>query len=865
MLSKLKNLILLCLILVSTGLYANEPDSAYVFVYATTKNHNTDGLHYAWSRNQQNWKSIGPEFRFLFCDFGAWGAQKKMISPFMFQDQDSLWHCFWTLNSTVGQFAHADTKDMYQWTTQKYPQVMTNGNVMDIEASWQPKGENYLITWYSEVDGEKEYYKCTTTDFKNYSPTEKAKEEDRLNLRKEVLVDGEKQRGVVRKVDWNTIDELIKYQELSAYKSMQDAEMTVDDPVRFRNLKDLDAELTLYPDQTKEISDKLIGVFFEDINYAADGGLYAELIQNRGFEYDLSDKQGRDSTWTHNKAWELEGKDGSFSIDTVQPIHVNQKYYGVLDIITPGSALINDGFDGIPVKAGDKYDFSVFAKRFSSLKSNLKVQIVDDKGDVIAESVVKNLKDHWEKYQLVLEASKTVANAKMKLIPSASGKYGLDMVSLFPQKTFKGHKNGLRPDLAQAIADLHPKFMRFPGGCVAHGNGLDNIYRWENTVGPLEARKGQRNIWNYHQSVGLGYYEFFQFCEDIGAEPLPVVAAGVCCQNSSVGGDGQQGGIPMCDMGAYVQDVLNLIEWANGDKNTKWGKVRAQAGHPKPFNLKYIGVGNEDLISDIFKVRFEMIYNAIKEKYPDITVIGTVGPNSEGTDYVQGWKFATELGVPMVDEHYYKAPGWFINNQDYYDRYDRSKPKVYLGEYASHLPGRPLNIETGLSEALYLTSVERNGDVVEMTSFAPLLAREHHTQWNPDMIYFNNSEVKLTVDYYVQKMYGNNCGEEYIPGHLKLSTGDQSAVKRVAYSVVKSKDSNDLIVKLVNMLPVNVNSKLDLSAIISGDKDAKLTVLIGDPTDRNAKPVESEITVSGNTAYQLPAYSFSVIRVHLGE
>ncbi len=865
MLSKLKNLILLCLTLASTGLYANEPDSAYVFVYATTKNHNTDGLHYAWSVNQQNWKSIGPELRFLFCDFGAWGAQKKMISPFMFQDQDSLWHCLWTLNTTVGQFAHADTKDMYQWTTQKYPQVMTKGNVMDLEASWKPKDGNYLITWYSELNGKKEVYKCTTTDFNTYSPTVKAKEEDRLNLRKEVVIAGEKQTGIVRKVDWRTIDKLIKYQELSAYKNMQNAEMTVDDPVRFKNLKDLDAELSLYPDQTKDISDKLIGVFFEDINYAADGGLYAELIQNRGFEYDLSDKQGRDTTWTHKKAWELGGNGGTFSIDTVQPIHINQKYYGVLDIKTPGTALMNDGFDGIPVKAGDKYDFSVFAKTFSPLKSNIKVQIVDDKGNIIAESVVKNLKEDWKKYRLVLEVNKTVTDAKIKLIPTVAGKYGLDMVSLFPQKTFKGHKNGLRPDLAQTIADLHPKFMRFPGGCVSHGNGLDNIYRWENTVGPLEARKGQRNIWNYHQSVGLGYYEFFQFCEDIGAEPLPVVAAGVCCQNSSIGGDGQQGGIPMCDMGAYVQDVLNLIEWANGDKNTKWGKVRAQAGHPKPFNLKYIGVGNEDLISDIFKERFEMIYNAIKEKYPDITVIGTVGPNSEGTDYVQGWNFATKLGVPMVDEHYYKAPGWFINNQDYYDRYDRSKPKVYLGEYASHLPGRPMNIETALSEALYLTSVERNGDVVEMTSFAPLLAREHHTQWNPDLIYFNNSEVKLTVDYYVQKLYGNNSGEEYIPGNLKLSTGDQNAIKRVSYSVVKSKDSNDLIVKLVNMLPVNVNSKLDLSAFISNDKGGKLTVLKGDPKDRGAKPEESEITISGNTSYQLPAYSFSVIRVHLGE
>lgn len=409
------------------------------------------------------------------------------------------------------------------------------------------------------------------------------------------------------------------------------------------------------------------------------------------------------------------------------------------------------------------------------------------------------------------------------------------MISLFPRNTFKGRENGLRADLARTIAQIHPRFVRFPGGCVAHGDGLNNIYRWENTIGALEARKPQRNLWNYHQTAGLGYFEYFLFCEDIGAEPLPVIAAGVPCQNSSTGGHGQQGGIPTSEMDEYIQTVLDLIEWANGDKNTKWGKIRAKAGHTEPFNLKYIGIGNEDLIPDIFKERFAMIFKAIKAKYPEITVIGTVGPFYRGTDYDEGWKFATELNVEMEDEHYYQPPGWFLNNQDFYDRYDRAKSKVYLGEYAGHLPGRPNNIETALSEALYLSCVERNGDIVSMTSYAPLLAKEGHTNWNPDLIYFNNMEVKPTVGYYVQQMFGQNTGDTYILGNIDLSEKSADVKKRVVMSVVKDSKNNDLIIKLINMLPVEVNSDIDLSDYAIAEKSAELTILEGTPDDKTAK------------------------------
>ena len=500
-------------------------------------------------------------------------------------------------------------------------------------------------------------------------------------------------------------------------------------------------------------------------------------------------------------------------------------------------------------------------------------QLVTKEGKEIARTVMKLSSKDWKKQSITLTATEDADSTILVLSPQTVGCYALDMISLFPQKTFKGHKNGLRADLAQAIADIHPRFVRFPGGCLAHGDGVDNIYNWKETIGPLEARKPAPNIWRYHQTRGLGYFEYFQFCEDINAEPLPVVAAGVPCQNSGINGpshhstniitaNGQQGGIPMKEMGQYIQDVLDLIEYANGDaKKTVWGKERAKAGHPAPFNLKYLGVGNEDMISDVFKERFTMICNAVKEKYPDIIVIGTTGPFSEGTDYEEGWAFADELGIPMVDEHNYNTPGWFIHNQNYYDHYDRNKSKVYLGEYAAHLPGRPSNIETALAAALFLTSVERNGDVVAMTSYAPLLAKEGCIQWNPDLIYFNNKEVKPTVDYYVQQMYGQNAGNEYISAEVLLDNNQISVKKRIGTSVVRDGKTGDLIVKLVNMLPVCVNAHLEIPSLKGINAIVTKTLLMGNPVDVDVVPVSETIGISDKFPYELPAYSFTVLRI----
>jgi alpha-L-arabinofuranosidase len=859
---KLKRILAIMLTIVIPGqiVYANEPDSAYIFSYTTHKNRSTNGLHFAWSIDKQDWHPIGPEFSFLTSDFGSWGTQKKLIKPFLFRDVTGLWHCLWSLNDE-GQFAHSASHDLISWKRQSYPLVMVDGNIVDLEMYFDYREDVFVITWGSAKESEKQFYKSTTSDFKQFSPTTEAAESERLLARETINIGGDLLTGTVNKVTWETADKLIKWQEWNQFKQQQRDDNMSKDPVRFHNLSPQHAKISLNTERSKRISDMLIGVFFEDINYAADGGIYAELVQNRGFEYHPDDKKGNDKSWNSFKAWNLTGEEATFIVDTVSPVHQNNKHYAILDIKVAGAALINEGFDGITVSEGETYNFSVFARAPEGHKSRLTVRLTGVDGEVLGESKTGSVSGIWKKHETRITATKSYDKARLEVIPQGVGKIALDMVSLFPQKTFMGRKNGLRHDLAQAIADLKPRFVRFPGGCVAHGDGLGNIYRWNRTVGPLEARVPQRNIWNYHQSAGLGYFEYFQFCKDIGAEPLPVLAAGVPCQNSSVCGHGQQGGIPMCQMDNYVQEILDLIEWANGDKQSKWGRIRADAGHPEPFNLKYIGIGNEDLITDIFEERFTMIYETMRDKHPEITVIGTVGPFNAGTDYIEGWDLATRLKLPMVDEHYYQTPGWFIHNQDFYDRYDRSKSKVYLGEYAAHLPGRPNNIETALSEAIYLLSVERNADVVALTSYAPLLAKEGFTQWNPNLIYFSNTGVKPTVGYYVQQMFGQNPGDVYIPSQIKLSEESEEVSKRVAVSVTKESKSNDLIIKLANLLPVSVTSEIDLTGLNITKTEAELTFISGNPDDKTAKPVSSKLIVSEIFQHEIPPYSFSVIRI----
>lgn len=825
---KINKWIIAGLCLVASPLYveAAQPDSVYILPYATAYDHGRSGLRFLWSPDRDNWQDLAGGAALVRCDFNP---IRQIYRPYLAGDTDhDVLHVFWNLDDEGTAMAYTSTPDLIKWKPQDF---------------------------------------FETTERSRYQHIG-----NRKAVPEKVLWGKDTIEGYALKIPYAMIERLEQYRGYKAYVGMFNGERAEHDQARFATLDTLRARIQVTAEKAYPISENLIGVFFEDLNYAADGGLYAELIQNRDFEYSASDGN-KDKNWNSCYAWQVDGEGMTLDIATAQPLHHNNPHYAVLTVTQPGAALVNTGFDGIAVRKGEKYDLSVFARKMEGEdKGKWLVQLVGSDGQILASDRLTVSSSDWTKCRLTLKSRADEPKARLMIQPLSSGRYALDMVSLFPQKTFKGRPNGLRADLAQAIADIHPRFVRFPGGCLAHGDGLDNIYHWKETIGPLEARKPAPNIWRYHQTRGLGYFEFFQFCEDIGAEPLPVVAAGVPCQNSShkshyskdlITSNGQQGGIPMDEMDEYVQDVLDLIEYANGDsRTTRWGRERAKAGHPEPFNLKYIGVGNEDLITRVFKERFRMIYDAVKKHYPDITVIGTTGPFCEGADYNEGWEFADELKLPMVDEHNYNSPGWFIYNQDYYDRYDRTKSKVYLGEYAAHASGRVNSMETALATALFLTSVERNGDVVSMTSYAPLLAKDGYTQWRPDLIYFTNTDVRLTTDYYVQKMFGQNAGSEYWPSVLTLEGRyAQNVHKRIAVSVVKDRQSGDVILKLVNMLPVSVRASLDLAFLADKSTAAEVTVLSGKPGDTSVSPVVKTMTADREFQYEMRPYSFSVIRL----
>ena len=773
------------------------------------------GLRLAWRADSTSqWEPLG--YDFVKNDFGPWGSHKKMYDPKLFVNgADGRWTAVWKATKDGDVTALTSSADFVKWAPQRY--------------------------FASALDMPRDMYAANPV------------------CRDSASIDGKMYGGYVQKVPMALVDSLKSF--VAHRKSLDKlyGEMAADDATRFAGLGTVNMTVNAVDAPAKPISDLLVGIFFEDINYGADGGLYAELVQNRDFEYNPADRGG-DAKWNSTKAWSTEG-DGSMTIETARSVHANNSHYA--HIVAKGAFTVsNEGYDSIAVEKGKGYKLSLMAAVESPCR--VKVSLIGKNGRALASKVLTLKGKGWNTYKAVLKPSASCSDASLALQFDKGSVADVDMVSLFPAATFRGRENGLRADLAQKLADIKPRFVRFPGGCVAHGDGVDNIYDSKGSVGPLEARKPLRNLWGYHQTRGLGYYEYFLFCEDIGAEPLPVLAAGVPCQNSghahskstcALDTYGQQGGIPMEDMPQYIQDVLDLIEYANGPADSTWGAVRAAAGHPEPFNLKYIGIGNEDMITEVFESRFKMIYDAVRAAHPEVTVVGTVGPFYEGTDYDRGWELARELDIPMVDEHYYVAPGWLIYNRDYYDKYPRGGTKVYLGEYASHLPGRPNNVETALSDALYLTDVERNGDVVAMTSYAPLLAKKGHTQWRPDMIYFDNTSVNPTPEYYVQKLYGNNSGDSYIPTMLTVDSDNPKVKARVGVSVVADSSTGDRIVKLVNMLPVAVNA--DLSGLDLKVRTVKGERLTGDPSDETAKSSPVTLTVP---TMELPPYSFTVFR-----
>ena len=834
----------------------SRPDSVYVLTY--TDGPSTDGIKMAYSVDKQTWIPIGPNHSFVKSDFGAWGSNKRMFDPSVIFD-GSKWYAVWNVNNDVHQFATTETDNFWVWKPQDYPYLANNENFLNPHLS---KENGQFIVRYKTRTGN--YYQTSSSDFHNWAnPQSISKEVYENNDRHvSVLLNGLRVNGEIHRTKYNFVEELTyKVSDASRRNKLYD-ENCGEDAARFRGVKSLKATLEI-SDKSKAISTNLIGIFFEDINYSADGGLYAELIQNRDFEYSKLDR----GEWNAQSFWELSGEGASWEISTDSPIHANNSHYAIVNSVK-GASLVNNGFDGIVLKKGQKYDFSIFAKALNGKKQSLTIRLTEG-GKDLASGILKVNSSNWKQYNLVLSPNSDAEKASLSVDVQGSGQVCLDFISLFPQNTFKNRKNGLRADIAQTLADMHPRFIRFPGGCVSHGNGLENMYRWRETIGPLWERKSQSNIWGYHQTKGLGFFEYFQYCEDIGAEPLPVLPAGVCCQNSSRGGHGQQGGLPMSEMNAYAQELLDLIEWANGDaKTSALAKLRADAGHPSPFNLKYLGIGNEDLISDVFTERFNYLKQIIKSKHPEIQVVGTVGPFFEGSDYEYGWKLARKEQIDIVDEHYYVNPGWYINSQNYYDIYDREGTKVYLGEWAS----RGNHLENALAEALHITNLERNGDVVVMSSYAPLLAKHGHTQWNPDLIYFNNTDVFPTVNYWVQQLCGTNSGNQYVYSNLSVTAinegrdgrtnevFNQAASLRVRCSVVTDDTTGDLIIKLVNITPFETPIEIKL-----GNRQyqevADVNILSGKPSDKENKPVNSTIRIKEVTEYTAPAYSFNVIRL----
>ncbi|MFJ9563102.1 alpha-L-arabinofuranosidase C-terminal domain-containing protein [Streptomyces fuscichromogenes] len=541
--------------------------------------------------------------------------------------------------------------------------------------------------------------------------------------------------------------------------------------------------------QGARIDRTMYGVFFEDINRAADGGLYAELVQNRSFEYTTDDNK----SYTPLTAWTVTG--GAQVVDDAGRLNARNRNYLSLDA---GSAVTNSGYNtGIRVEDGKKYDFSVWAR--AAGRTALTVSLQDSGGALATARQVAVKKNGWARYRATFTATRTSSAGRLTVATADAA--ALDMVSLFPRDTYRHEPNGLRADLAEKIAALHPGFVRFPGGCLVNTGSMQDYseasgyqrkrsYQWKDTVGPVETRATNSDFWGYNQSYGLGYYEYFRFAEDIGAMPLPVVPALVtgCGQNKAVDDDAL--------LKRHIQDTLDLIEFANGPVTSKWGGLRAEMGHPKPFHLTHIEVGNEENLPAAFFARFTQFRTAIQAEYPSMQVISNSGPDDSGTTFDTAWQLNKDAKVDMVDEHYYNSPQWFLQNNDRYDSYDRSGPKVFVGEYASG--GN--TFKNGLAEAAYMTGLERNADVVELASYAPLFANEDYVQWSPDMVWFNNHASWGSANYEVQKLFMNNVGDRVVPstatgtpsllapitGAVGLSTWNTSA----AYDDVKVTDAD---------------------------------------------------------------------------
>ncbi|RNL86664.1 alpha-L-arabinofuranosidase, partial [Sinomicrobium pectinilyticum] len=553
-------------------------------------------------------------------------------------------------------------------------------------------------------------------------------------------------------------------------------------------------------DVVAEMQPTMYGVFFEDINFAADGGLYAELVKNRSFEFTLPL-----TGWLQpdSDRHSLNENSGIATVIRSDKEH-NARFCRVEVKNDKGYSLINEGFRGMGIKEGEKYNLSFMAARQEGNISGIHFQLIDAKGSVLAETSVRPDSGDWKKYTAVLTPNRTEEKAQLKITFDGNGSIDMDMISLFPENTWKNRPNGLRKDLVQLLYDMDPGFLRFPGGCIVEGRTLDRRYQWKKTVGPVEERDILVNRWNtefghrltpdYYQSFGLGFFEYFQLAEDLGAEPLPILSCGMACQFNT----GEL--VPMNELDPYVQDALDLIEFANGPVDSHWGKIRKDMGHPEPFHMKYIGIGNEQWGPE-YIARYKVFEKAIKEKYPDMIIVSGSGPFPEGEHFEYGMEELRKLKAEIVDEHYYKDPKWFRENADRYDGYDRNGPKVFAGEYAAQSvaiasPENRNNWECALSEAAFITGLERNAEVVHLTSYAPLMAHKEGWQWTPDLIWFDNLKSYGTPNYYVQKLFSLNKGTHVVPVTLN---GQALTGQNDLYATASlDKKTGEIIVKIVN-------------------------------------------------------------------
>lgn len=624
---------------------------------------------------------------------------------------------------------------------------------------------------------------------------------------------------------------------------------------------------------TEEINPNMWGVFFEDINMGADGGLYAELVKNRSFEF-----------FRPMMGWKNLGtvKEGNYLIlNRKADKESNPRYLRVntTQSVDNPIGLVNEGFRGMGVKKDISYEFSLLYKQIKP-GIEIRAELVDSVGQIIGSGklIPEKSTTDWQRGSVSFTSNKTDAKAKLNVWFEGQGEVDLDMISLFPSDTWKGRKNGLRADMVQVLADLKPGFIRFPGGCIVEGFDLSQRFQWKKTVGPIEDRQLIVNRWNtefahrltpdYFQTFGLGFFEYFQLAEDIGAEPLPIINCGMACQFNT----GEV--VPLDELDPYVQDALDLIEFANEGTNTKWGKLRADMGHPEPFNLKMLGVGNENW-GPQYVERLEAFRKVLKKTHPEIEIVASSGTDPEGERFEYLNKELRAMNIDIIDEHFYRSPEWFLSNASRYDNYDRQGPKIFAGEYASHStkskrPEYKNNWEAALSEAAFLTGVERNASVVQLASYAPLFAHIDGWQWTPDLIWVDNLTVFPSPSYQVQKMYSTNKGSHIVPIH---ENGNTIAGSDNFYaSAVIDKNSNELIVKLVNNSDQKESIVLDLKGIKKSDLMAKsLFLQNSDPLAINevgkspsVVPQEKSVQVKGKKAIlDAEPFSFQVVKISL--